>query len=68
MEFCNSIHRLNLISSKSQFILLIYSEYSTKLLELQEAAKAAKKGKWALEEGSAQQHVRLKASITFRQL
>ncbi|VDK66149.1 unnamed protein product [Onchocerca ochengi] len=36
----------------------IADEYTTKLLELQEAAKTAKKGKWALEEGSAQQHVR----------
>ncbi|EJW87343.1 hypothetical protein WUBG_01746 [Wuchereria bancrofti] len=36
----------------------VTDEYSTKLLELQEAAKAAKKGKWALEEGNAQQHVR----------
>ncbi|MCP9261391.1 Tudor staphylococcal nuclease [Dirofilaria immitis] len=36
----------------------VADEYSSKLLELQEAAKAAKKGKWALEEGNAQQHVR----------
>lgn len=44
---------------------MIYSEYTTKLLELQEAAKTAKKGKWALEEGSAQQHVSLKVSMYF---
>lgn len=45
----------------SVLIRSIFSEYSAKLLDLQEAAKAAKKGKWAVEEESAQEHVRLKA-------
>ncbi|VBB29209.1 unnamed protein product [Acanthocheilonema viteae] len=46
----------------------VADEYSTKLLELQEAAKAAKKGKWAVEEESAQQHVRLKALVMLMNL
>lgn len=46
------------MSFKSQFTLRICSEYTAKLLELQEAAKSAKKGKWAIEEESTQQHVR----------
>uniref|UniRef100_A0A915AJY5 Staphylococcal nuclease domain-containing protein 1 n=1 Tax=Parascaris univalens TaxID=6257 RepID=A0A915AJY5_PARUN len=36
----------------------VADEYSTKLLELQDAAKAAKKGKWAVDEGQVQEHVR----------
>lgn len=36
----------------------VADEYTTKLMELQEAAKLAKKGKWAAEEGEGHQYVR----------
>ncbi|VDK43460.1 unnamed protein product [Anisakis simplex] len=36
----------------------VADDYTTRLLELQESAKSAKKGKWAADEGHAHEHIR----------